>query len=401
MTVKVREIYPGRWYLVIDYHQFRKTAFVSTDKSKAEEAARRLQDALDLYGFDAILALDNSRRPIQQAPTLKAYAAKWIEELEHTDLAPSTQANYAIMLRKHVVPALGSYRLTEIDYAKLKAFAIEKSGTYRRDTVRLMIAATRALMAEAVRDRHIKANPVVGLSRFYRPAPRRKEGIDPFTIEELGRLEEKFRERFPDYVAFFLTLSRTGMRIGEAIALQWKDIDWEAGEILIRRSMPQDRHDAGGLKTSLSERRVDAIPRLLDELRAWQSVQRERAFMAGRELEAEDWIWSTAEGRPIYYSNFRRRVWNRVQQLAKVRQRTPHDLRHTWASQMLAAGADPAWISRQLGHSSPLTTLRIYAHWVPGRRRITSEVLDEHLVDKVRSDTQTIRKRNALGRGNE
>ena len=61
---------------------------------------------------------------------------------------------------------------------------------------------------------------------------------------------------------------------------------------------------------------------------------------------------------------------------AKVRRRTPHDLRHSWASHMLSEGADLAYVSAQLGHSNPATTLKIYAHWVPGTRRVTTAVLD-------------------------
>ena len=52
-------------------------------------------------------------------------------------------------------------------------------------------------------------------------------------------------------------------------------------------------------------------------------------------------------------------------------------MRHTWASHMLAAGADLAYVSNQLGHANPSITLRIYSHWVPGMRRITTGVLDK------------------------
>jgi integrase len=82
------------------------------------------------------------------------------------------------------------------------------------------------------------------------------------------------------------------------------------------------------------------------------------------------------DGTPIHYTNFLRRVWHKVQDLAKVRRRTPHDLRHTWASHMLAAGADLAYVSAQLGHANPSITLRTYSHWVPGTRRVATSILD-------------------------
>ena len=60
----------------------------------------------------------------------------------------------------------------------------------------------------------------------------------------------------------------------------------------------------------------------------------------------------------------------------------PHDLRHTWASHMLAGGADLAYVSAQLGHANPSITLRIYSHWVPGTRRVTTSILDTVEVNK-------------------
>jgi integrase len=84
----------------------------------------------------------------------------------------------------------------------------------------------------------------------------------------------------------------------------------------------------------------------------------------------------------IHYTNFLRRVWHKVQDQAQVRRRTPHDLRHSWASHMLASGADLAYVSNQLGHANPSITLRIYSHWVPGTRRITTSILDTKSANK-------------------
>ena len=92
------------------------------------------------------------------------------------------------------------------------------------------------------------------------------------------------------------------------------------------------------------------------------------------------------DGSPIHYTNFLRRVWHKVQDQAKVRRRTPHDMRHTWASHMLAAGADLAYVSNQLGHANPSITLRIYSHWVPGMRRVTTAVLDTKNANKMQME---------------
>ena len=117
-------------------------------------------------------------------------------------------------------------------------------------------------------------------------------------------------------------------------------------------------------------------PELAAELKRLLIERKKQALADGRVFDPEEWVFRTGKGTPIHYTNFLRRVWHRVQDIAQIRRRTPHDLRHGWASHMLAAGADLAYVSAQLGHSNPSITLRIYSHWVPGTRRVAVAVLD-------------------------
>jgi integrase len=141
------------------------------------------------------------------------------------------------------------------------------------------------------------------------------------------------------------------------------------------RNIPHHRH-VETTKTPASQRRVDMSPELAAELKRLRTERKRQALADGTAYDAEEWVFRTKEGTPIFYTNFLRRVWHKVQDIAKVRRRTPHDLRHSWASHMLAAGADLAHVSNQLGHANPSITLRIYSHWVPGMRRVTTAVLD-------------------------
>jgi integrase len=278
-------------------------------------------------------------------------------------------------LTKHVVPAFGSERLNSIDYSRLKAWVIGQSGQYAKDSVRLQLAVLRNMLQEAVNEGILTVNPVMKLGKFYRSAKRIKEKIDPFTIEELHRIEEKCRERFPEFYPFILCMARTGMRIGEATALQWHDMDFEKNYIVVRRNIPHHRQ-VETTKTEASQRKVDMSPELLFEMKRLRTERKKKLLAEGKVFDAEEWVFPTEDGTPIHYTNFLRRVWHKAQDQAQVRRRTPHDLRHTWASHMLASGADLAYVSAQLGHANPSITLRIYSHWVPGMRRITTGVLD-------------------------
>jgi integrase len=321
---------------------------------------------------------DGSDLPVKSGPvfpTIAEYQSRWLEELDRTDLKKSTRDNYKFLLTKHIIPAFGNAPLDMIEYSTIKRRVIRMSGKYSKDTVRLMIAVLRVMMQEAVNEGLIVANPVARLGKFYRSARKVKEKIDPFTIEELHLIEAKCKERFPEHYGFILCMARTGMRIGEVTALQWHDIDFEKSYIVVRRNIPH-HGQVETTKTASSQRKVDMSPELAAELKRLRTKRKKEALANGETFDAEEWVFQTKDGTPIHYTNFLRRIWHRVQDQVKVRRRTPHDLRHTWASHMLAAGADLAYVSAQLGHANPSITLRIYSHWVPGMRRVTTAVLD-------------------------
>jgi integrase len=270
MGVQVREIYPGSWYLRITYRNIRKTKAAGS-KEQACELARRLTTALELYGLDALKVLDEDHerdiaRTATPIPTIDEYQAQWLAELDKTDLKRSTKESYKFLVAKHIVPAFGKDSLDALVYPRLKGWVIKQAGKYSKDSVRLMVAVLRSMLQEAVNEGILPANPVVKLGRFYRSARRIKEKVDPFTIEELHLIEEKCRERFPEYYPFILCMARTGMRIGEVTALQWRDIDFAKSYILVRRNIPHHRQ-VETTKTEASQRKVDMSPELAAELR--------------------------------------------------------------------------------------------------------------------------------------
>ena len=106
------------------------------------------------------------------------------------------------------------------------------------------------------------------------------------------------------------------------------------------------------------------------ELQSHLTARRASA-LAGK-AESCDWVFASDSGQPIDYSGFHKR-WDRAQKLAKVRQRRPHDARHSWASWALSDGKPLLWVAKQLGHSSPMVTLKIYATWMPGEGKNASK----------------------------
>jgi integrase len=104
-------------------------------------------------------------------------------------------------------------------------------------------------------------------------------------------------------------------------------------------------------------------------------LKRRRVEWLARGEPAPEALFFERSGHTVNYSRFLR-AWNGAQKSAGVRQRSPHSLRHTWASQMIAAGEDIGSVSRHLGHANPGVTLSIYTHFLPKKRRLEGTILD-------------------------
>jgi integrase len=166
------------------------------------------------------------------------------------------------------------------------------------------------------------------------------------------------------YEALFGLLACTGLRVSEALALTLGDVDLEQGLIRIRGSKSQ--------KSRLVPLHVSAIVALRTYSKFHNRYCNSRASQQ---------FFLRDAGASIAYYHVRLRfryLRRKLNWTAAGRTRLPriHDLRHSWASHMLASGADLAYVSNQLGHANPSITLRIYSHWVPGMRRVMTSILD-------------------------
>jgi len=137
------------------------------------------------------------------------------------------------------------------------------------------------------------------------------------------------------------------------------DQAWRGRTLTVTRNIVQ------GLLTTPKNhqrRRVDVSHQLLVALRLWRRRQRAAWLKVGR--PRPEWVFSSVTGTALDESNVRK-AFNRLLDAAGLRRRGPHQMRHTFASLLLAAGEPITYVSRQLGHHDASMTLRVYAHWLP------------------------------------
>ncbi len=201
-------------------------------------------------------------------------------------------------------------------------------------------------------------------------APRvEREELDSFTPEEVrhlltgkGKEGGKPAIRSGWHVPIKLAIF-SGLRPGEQFALRLGDLDFRAGQVRVRRELFWEwkRHTAGqprwhitSPKTKTSIRNVDLPPDLLEDL---------RGYIAGlQDKDPDRLLFATSNGTPLDPKNIVDRVFRKALERGELRRVRWYDLRHTYASLQLAAGANIKYLSQQMGHASAQITLDRYSH---------------------------------------
>jgi integrase len=296
--------------------------------------------------------------------TLEHYAERWLHLIEST-VKPRTLSSYAGMLRLHLLPAFGAWRVQYLDKGTIKGLLADKlTAGLSRNTVRILHATLRALLGAAVDDGVISVNPAEKLGRHLRlvmPKAVRQEEIKAMTREQRQLFLTTAARETPGYYPLFLTLAGTGMRLGEALALQWDNVYLAASEIRVAQSLSRGRVDtpkAGHGRTVDVSQMLAAMLRQVEQQRAAELLERGWPMLP-------PWVFCTRAGTPMDESKVRRAM-RRVLAYAKLPLHfSPHCLRHTYASLMLQQGESLTYVQRQLGHASINLTADTYGKWLP------------------------------------
>src|SRR5581483_10750972 len=260
-------------------------------------------------------------------------------------------------------------RLRELRRSHVKEFLAAKRerASLSKNTLRLIRAALSAMLADALDDELIPSNPAaVPIRRRGRKgngilsASERQKAIRPLTERELAAFLAAARSHDPELYPLFLLLARTGMRPGEALALQWPDIDFSNRRILIERALADG--ELGSTKTD-SIRTVDMSHELALALSTLYRAREAQALRSGSG-EVPELIFVNAASNPLDISRVRKR-FSRLMRHAAISGHRLYDLRHTFATTLLAKGAPITYVAAQLGHAKPTTTLQYYARWLP------------------------------------
>jgi integrase len=346
-----------------------------TTKAAARQALREALSASAQAGFT---------EPSKQL--LGDYLATWLDGLR---LAPSTVASYRKNVRLHIRPRIGAVPLASLTPATLNKLYLELERDGRADykageglsarTVRYIHTIISAALREAVDSGLLPSNPAAKAKPPTAKQARSPE-MHPWSEDQL-RAFLVWAQGNSELAAAWHVLAYTGMRRGELLALRWRDVDLKVATIAVRRSVGVVRNAGEGAATVEAGTKTDK-PRMVDldastvaVLRAHKQQRGEQALALARD---DALVFGDLEGDHRHPERFSR-LWSQTVTRAiaagiDVPPIRLHDLRHTHATVLLLAGVPVHVVSQRLGHASPVVTMTVYAHVLPGSQREAADL---------------------------
>lgn len=291
--------------------------------------------------------------------TFQQYATGVYMPTKAATFSENSRSSYQRNLDVHILPVLGDFLMVDITPAMISKLLLDfqKSGHAHASAVKLY-NILNGIFQMAFLDDTIKANPMLKVKR---PSPRKEEKAQDesdkaYTVQQLHYILQCLENESLKWQTYVNLVADTGIRRGEACALEWSDIDWAKGTITIRRNA-QYTPAAGVYVTSPKNgksRTVDVGPDVL------KLLQQLRLEQAGKAISR--YVFTQDNSPDIMHPQSPTRYFKKFGQRYGIEDFHPHKLRHTSASLAITNGADVVSVSERLGHADTAVTLRMYAH---------------------------------------
>lgn len=374
--------YDGKWHARVtvgvrddgttDRHHIKRK-----DEGEARKLYRRLLEERD----------KGSVRKPGRSWTVAQWLTHWVENIAAHSVRETTMVGYRAAVYGHLIPGIGAHRLDKLQPEHLESLyrrLADKVGKHGKKlkpaTVHQAHRTLRTALAEAVLRGHIAINP----AQIAKPPRIPEEEIIPFTKEEAQRILQACETR-RNGARYVLALT-LGLRKGEALGLQWRDVDFNARTLTIRRQIqrapwkhgcPADdpcgrryaghcpqKHGGGAVAREVKSsagRRVLALPKqLVDALRQHRADQDREREHAGNLWHEEGWVFTNRIGKAVH-PRIDHEQWKTLLKAANVRDARLHDARHTAATMLLVLGVPGRIVMDIMGWSHISITKR-YQH---------------------------------------
>lgn len=329
----------------------RKTWVAKTE----DEARAKLAEGIKRY--QAGLPVTSSDR------TLEHWIQSWLNDVKRPQVRLRTLDSYRSRLQ-HVVTRLGSLPLKSVSQMAIQRLYTDLSSQFKPATVHAIHVPLLGCLGDAVKLGLLEKNPCSG-AVLPRIEEKEHNLLTPLDAARLVAAEKDIQLR-----ALWALLVTTGMRFGEAAALSWSDVDFPDSRIDIRSTLT--RPVGGGWaigppKTRTSRRSVYLGQAALVPLQEWRRTSQDRTI--------HRFVFYAVDS-PIHHETIARALRLACRRIGAKRM-SPHDLRHTAATNLLSNRVPVKVVSEMLGHSDVSLTMRLYQHVIPPMHREAMSMYDD------------------------
>jgi integrase len=342
----------GRWEAKFKVEETGKYKSLYADTER--EAYKKLEEAKFQQRQGTL--------PAAKDQTVKQFLEYWLEDVEKPGVGVSTYVNNRVVIRKHLIPGLGHFKLQKLTAYQLQVFYARKlkEGASASRIVRFHAVLHKALD-------HAKRMKLVGTNV--------SEGLD---LPKLEHYEASFL--VPDQASLLLREAKTrdldalialalitAMRLGEVLGLRWSDIDFDKGVLRITRTV---NYYTGygfveGKPKTESGKRTIVLPRVVIKmLYHHRDVQKEKQARAGTDWVDNNLVFCGKKGGFMVRTTLKYQFDKLLDDVGLPHIRF-HDLRHSAATILLSMGIPIKVVQELLGHSDVAMTLRVYGHVMP------------------------------------
>ncbi len=300
-------------------------------------------------------------------PLFSDFAKTWFAEMEPS-WRQSYRKNQQFTLQRYLIPNFGSCSVDQITKSSILTFRADltlekglKGNKLSPSRINHIMTPLRMILAEAA-ERYEFNTPFKNIKPLKVP----RTDVEPFTLDEVWQIVDTVRE---DYKNYYLVRFFTALRTGEIDGLQWKYVDFDKRQILIREAIVDGSME--DVKTDGSWREVDMSAPVFEAFK--------RQYSATGKME---YVFCNLAGKPLRHNDVTKKVWYPLLSLLNLKKRRPYQTRHTAATLWLAAGESPEWIARQMGHSTTEMLFRVYSRFVPNLTRQDGSAFEKYLQAK-------------------
>ena len=292
--------------------------------------------------------------------TIKELLFMWLDNYEKERVKPSTYSRYQNIIELHLVPEFGDISIENLKRRAIQEFLTKKkkegnllSGKELSSASTNLMLTVLSMAFEYAIDMEIcEDNPCVRLKRI----PDDSKKIEAFTRDEQKKIEAYIKSSDDRRLFGILLDFYSGMRIGELIALEWQDVDFDKGLIYINKTAYRDKSKTGEWKVCIDKPKTKSSERVIPLPTCIIDLMKEYSITSKSNYVIEN---KKSERMSIRSYQF---IFEKITEKVGVRKLNFHAIRHTFATRAIECGMDIKTLSEIMGHKNASITLNRYAH---------------------------------------